>query len=130
MSICLNCNIEFTPGRNTASKYCSLKCQAALKSKEVVNRWIENPCVETYYTGNQVRGAIRRYLLNGCGLKCTICGWGEMHPSSKLPPLEVDHIDGDWRNCVTSNLRVICPNCHSLTDTYKSRNRGKGRHGR
>ncbi|MFJ7955370.1 HNH endonuclease signature motif containing protein [Streptomyces sp. NPDC096319] len=40
-------------------------------------------------------------------------------------PLEVDHIDGDWRNNRIENLRLLCPNCHSTTDTY--RGRGKRR---
>jgi hypothetical protein len=29
--------------------------------------------------------------------------------------LEIDHIDGNWRNCLLDNLRFVCPNCHSQT---------------
>jgi hypothetical protein len=42
-------------------------------------------------------------------------------------PLEVDHIDGDWRNNRIENLRLICPNCHSATNTYRGRNKGRTR---
>lgn len=42
-------------------------------------------------------------------------------------PLEIDHIDGNSENNSEENLRLICPNCHSLTATYKGANRGKGR---
>ena len=37
-------------------------------------------------------------------------------------PLELDHIDGNNSNHKLDNLRVICPNCHSKTDTYRGRN--------
>lgn len=40
-------------------------------------------------------------------------------------PLEVDHIDGDRRNNDLSNLRLLCPNCHALTPTYRGRNIGR-----
>ncbi|MFG2624835.1 HNH endonuclease [Streptomyces sp. NPDC048473] len=57
--------------------------------------------------------------------RCAMCG---AEPTWRgLPlPLEVDHIDGNWRNNQPRNLRLLCPNCHSTTDTY--RGRGKGRH--
>ena len=41
--------------------------------------------------------------------------------------LEIDHTDGNAYNNVPSNLRLICPNCHSQTSTYKNRNKGNGR---
>ena len=41
--------------------------------------------------------------------------------------LEVDHIDGLHYNNTVDNLRLICPNCHSQTDTYKNKNNGNGR---
>jgi hypothetical protein len=42
-------------------------------------------------------------------------------------PIEVEHIDGDWRNSRVENLTLLCPNCHSLTATYRGLNRGRGR---
>jgi len=38
-------------------------------------------------------------------------------------PLDLDHKDGDNHNHKIENLRFLCPNCHSLTDTYKSKNK-------
>jgi hypothetical protein len=38
-------------------------------------------------------------------------------------PLELDHIDGKKSNNSLSNLRLLCPNCHALTPTYRGRNR-------
>jgi hypothetical protein len=40
-------------------------------------------------------------------------------------PLELDHINGDNQDNSLSNLRLLCPNCHALTSTYRGKNRTK-----
>lgn len=37
----------------------------------------------------------------------------------------LDHIDGNNCNHILSNLRILCPNCHSKTDTFAGKNKGK-----
>ena len=59
--------------------------------------------------------------------KCSKCGWGEESPFSHTIPLEVEHIDGNFQNNREDNLTLLCPNCHSLTPTYKGANKGNGR---
>jgi 5-methylcytosine-specific restriction endonuclease McrA len=39
--------------------------------------------------------------------------------------LELDHIDGNRSNHLYSNLRLLCPNCHAQTDTYRGKNTTK-----
>lgn len=56
---------------------------------------------------------------------CSECGLREWR--GRPIPLELDHQDGDKRNNELSNLRLLCPNCHALTPTYRGRNRGKYR---
>ncbi|MEV7534581.1 HNH endonuclease signature motif containing protein [Streptomyces hydrogenans] len=56
--------------------------------------------------------------------RCASCG-SEAKWRGRPLPLEVDHIDGCWWNNRIENLRLLCPNCHSTTDTY--RGPGKGR---
>ena len=70
---------------------------------------------------------IIRYLREKYNNKCCECGWHEVNIYTKKVPLDVEHIDGDYRNNKEENLKLLCPNCHSLTPTYKGANRGKGR---
>lgn len=58
--------------------------------------------------------------------KCEICSWSGVNPISKKQAVQIDHIDGNSRNNHISNLRIICPNCHSLTPTYAVLNKGNG----
>lgn len=55
--------------------------------------------------------------------KCERCGWSEKRPGDLYSPCELHHIDGNSRNHLLENLIILCPNCHSLTDNYRSKNR-------
>ena len=56
--------------------------------------------------------------------KCERCGWCEKLENSEFTPCELHHIDGNPENHLLSNLIILCPNCHSLTKSYRFR-RGK-----
>ena len=56
--------------------------------------------------------------------RCEECGWAEMTVDGYLP-VEMDHINGDSRDNRLENLRILCPNCHSLKPTHRARNRRK-----
>ncbi len=70
---------------------------------------------------------IRDFLIEKSGHKCSECGWDKVNPSTGKVPLEIDHIDGDSENHRINNLKVLCPNCHSLTSTFKSLNHGNSK---
>lgn len=53
--------------------------------------------------------------------KCELCGLTEW--LGKKLSLEVDHKDGNRYNHSLSNLQILCPNCHSQTDTYRGKNK-------
>jgi hypothetical protein len=52
--------------------------------------------------------------------ECTVCSIREWN--NKPLTMELDHIDGDRTNHKLSNLRLLCPNCHAQTDTYRAKN--------
>lgn len=52
---------------------------------------------------------------------CSCCKGSEW--LGKPMPLELDHIDGNNKNNSLNNLRLLCPNCHTLTPTYRGRNK-------
>lgn len=55
---------------------------------------------------------------------CELCMWSKSAPDGRIP-LELDHINGDRTDNRLENLRVLCPNCHSLQPTHRGLNRRK-----
>lgn len=122
---CLNCGSPIT---NSGNKFCSLDCAAEYRHNKYINRWKQGK--EDGLRGEYgISGHIRRYLLEKYNYSCQLCGWGEINLFTGNIPLEVHHIDGDYTNNSEENLQLLCPNCHSLTSTFKSHN-SNGRIGR
>ncbi len=58
--------------------------------------------------------------------KCEKCGWSKISIDGRIP-IELDHINGDRHDNRISNLRILCPNCHSLEATHRGLNIKKAR---
>lgn len=71
------------------------------------------------------RPTARKYIAEERGYKCEVCGLCDWQ--NKRITLHVDHINGDPSNDHPSNLRLICPNCHSQTEFLGAANKGRGR---
>ncbi len=108
--------------KHGATKYCSFRCLQVARSQERVQT-LESG----FYVALQATRFLRRYLIERLGEKRTRCGWAERHPTTRNVPIEVEHIDGNWQNYRLENLTLLCPNCHALTPTFRSLNRGRGR---
>lgn len=54
--------------------------------------------------------------------KCELCGWCKESVDGRIP-LELDHINGDHSDNRIENLRILCPNCHSLQPTHRGKNK-------
>ena len=122
---CLSCGKEHQfKGYSYTNKYCDNKCQSDFQYKQYIEEWKQG--LQEGRCGKlQTSRHIKRYFLENQEGKCAECG---IVNHNGLPiTLELDHKDGDASNNVESNLRCLCPNCHSQTLTYRAKNRGNGR---
>jgi DNA-directed RNA polymerase subunit M/transcription elongation factor TFIIS len=105
---CPNCDNTMPFKR---SKFCSNKCGTQVKRNK---KYI---LVKQNFPSNWK--TIRAFLIETVG-KCQKCGIQSWMDDPIT--LECDHIDGDITNNVLSNARLLCPNCHSQTDTFRAKN--------
>ena len=117
-------NIHFNTLKRLALKYGCYKPNPGLKGgskpiepkiplQEILNG--HHPQFQTYKL--KLRLYNEGIFENVCSL-CGISNW-----NNKPLNMELDHIDGNRTNHMLSNLRILCPNCHSQTDTYRSKKR-------
>lgn len=66
----------------------------------------------------------RKYIIEERGKQCEVCQISEWN--GKPIVFEIDHIDGNRHNNCKQNLKILCPNCHSQTPTWRGRNSNNG----
>lgn len=100
--------------------FCDMNCKRKHQDADTNSRFEQGLITE--------RRTLRKLLTNKYGKCCSNCyisSWQGVELS-----LELDHIDGNASNNFPTNVRLLCPNCHSITSLWKGRNRGKGRKSR
>lgn len=119
--------LGYTTGRTAKGRVTSRIEQLGLCVKHFRN-WVQYglvPTEELLVKGSSVNNqTIKKRVLAERLLKnqCTMCGNLGTHNGKPLV-LHLDHIDGDNSNNELSNLRMLCPNCHSQTETFAGRNK-------
>jgi len=114
---CLECDGQL---KRNHRKFCSNKCQGTFASKktfEAIEKGDLNFHEETF----------KRYLIFKHGNKCMLCGWDKINSYTNKVPVQIEHEDGNSENNDLKNLKLLCPNCHSLTKTWGGANKGRGR---
>ena len=102
-------------------KYCSNSCQGDKRKKDKYDEHKEQ------YTKGELssRSRLRIFVQERDGRSCCKCKLTEW--MGKPITLWLDHISGNASDNTPENLRLVCPNCDSLSDTFGGKNRGNGR---
>ncbi|MDA1616441.1 hypothetical protein PDK03_07500 [Bacillus cereus group sp. TH204-1LC] len=104
---------------------CVNKQRKINRDADVVSKWLETG--ETPFSvQSTIRGAIRDYIYQEQNHRCAICNIDNVWNGIVLNFI-LDHVDGDASNNSRENLRLVCPNCDSQLDTYKSKNKNSSR---
>ncbi len=115
---CLYCGDKLS---STAKKFCNNNsCMHEYAYLLNVNSWLLN--VYDFKDVMKCPEFIRDYLLDKYNNSCSLCGWKEVNPLLKRPILEIEHIDGNCMDHSYKNVTLLCPNCHTLTPTYRGLN--------
>lgn len=122
VKLCVYCGKQL---KNSQKKYCSPDCEQSYKYDEYISNWKNGLISGTRGNLGMLSNYVRKYIFIKYNNKCCKCNWNKINPYTKRSPLEIHHIDGDAFNNKEENLELLCPNCHSLTDTYKNSNNHK-----
>lgn len=124
---CKNCGKECSL---PVKYYCNFQCQQEFSYKSNIEAWLNGKIDGHVANGAHVSKYVRKWLISTRGNKCEKCGWDKIHLITQKVPLEVNHINGNSQDSKSENLELLCPNCHSLTPTFRNLNKGKGRKSR
>lgn len=122
---CSKLGIHFGTFKKYAKKYNCYKPNQSLKGgrKNKTSQFkLEEVIFDGKYKGYSRKRIKERLLIEGYKEhKCEECNLKEWN--NKPIPIELEHIDGNGRNNLLENLKLLCPNCHAQTPTYRGKNK-------
>lgn len=121
---CENCGKENKWTHQKVNKYCDNYCMNEHQYKQYITEWKLGK-VDGRKGVSQTSNHIRRYLSKKYNETCQACGISEWN--GKSITMQLEHKDGNSRNNLEENLTLLCPNCHTQTEYYGSKNKGRGR---
>ena len=125
--VCLECGNTFY--NKQSNVYCSAVCYLTAKSnktKERYEQYKEHNGENVPQKANYNIDWIKKFLLEEQEHKCSVCSMRNEWNNKPLIFI-LDHIDGNASNNKKDNMRLVCSNCDSQLDTYKSKNKNGAR---
>lgn len=116
---CENCGTE-----TKNKKFCSIECSSQYRTDGAYDEFKNS--VNKEYKDSYSPKTFKPHILREQGQTCAVCKRKDTW-EGKILVFVLDHIDGNSNNNNRSNLRLVCPNCDSQLDTFKSKNKGNGR---
>jgi protein-arginine kinase activator protein McsA len=123
---CKNCLATFQKKYGNP-KFCCHSCSIDYRQKNKYNHYLFNQQEFTNCISDMKW--FKKYILEEQNEKCNICNIDNFWNGKPLKFI-LDHIDGNAANNTRNNLRLICHNCDSQLDTYKSKNKNSARKNR
>lgn len=117
---CLHCG-DIIKSKNP--KFCSRKCCDEYHKEYHYNDYLNN---QDKFYGKTNMTFCKPFILKEQEYKCAICKGKNFHNNKPLVFI-LDHINGRANDNRRENLRLICPNCDSQLDTFKSKNKSSDR---
>lgn len=124
VSKCKVCGNNYHKLYSSKGDYCSKSCFFIDRKKKAYAKIIDGD--SSIQRANYSGVSFKDIMLKEQDNKCAICG-NEPTWNNKSIVFILDHIDGNASNNIRSNYRLICPNCDSQLDTYKSKNKNGSR---
>lgn len=118
---CEECGKEYKSHQKN-QKFCSYQCSADNRRKILINKWLIGDGI--FNANNGIPQYIRKYLYEKVEFKCEECGFEGYNKATVNTILQIHHIDGNCGNNNITNLKVLCPNCHAMTENYMALNKG------
>jgi Zn finger protein HypA/HybF involved in hydrogenase expression len=148
MATCEKCKKEFTPSKGL-KRFCSISCRSSRvitekqknlqrkKMKTLMKKIKQDPQQFLEYRRRSIPktpaskklnmedfdsykyDAKRKLIIESQDAKCGRCNISEW--MGEPIPLEIDHINGNGEDHSRSNMIALCPNCHSVTPTWRGR---------